>query len=74
MKHIRILRDVTVRVGPRAEVSYRAGRTYDRVPEAQAAEILRRGAGELLTAAPKGRRRGFAPTAVPGDEGGGSGE
>ena len=48
MKTVRIERDVDVRVGRHGVIAYRAGKTYKRVPEAHAAEILRRGAGEVV--------------------------
>ena len=48
MKTVRVVRDVSVKVGRHVVVAYQAGKTYRRVPEAHAREILRREAGELV--------------------------
>jgi len=50
MKTVTMDRDYAVRVNHRQSVQYRAGHTYERVPEFQATAILAAGAGRVAGA------------------------
>lgn len=47
MKTVEVNRDFTYKVRNTFQIAYRAGVTYQRVPEAQVRAILRAGAGKI---------------------------